>query len=112
MIQTVLAINGQDCTIGSGNTAEEYEAIAVTLLRTAEAVRNREEVKLECVGHDGKVLAWVHVHVCGPSCDEHALVELPIIEQFDCVSEPRQSLRAVLLSMIDQYRNASKQAPG
>jgi hypothetical protein len=37
MIQTLLAINGQDCMIGDGNTAEELEAIAVTLLRTAEA---------------------------------------------------------------------------
>lgn len=42
MIQIVLAINQQDCTIGDGNTAEEYEAIAVTLLRAAEAIRNQE----------------------------------------------------------------------
>ncbi|HYL16575.1 MAG TPA: hypothetical protein VEV41_26305 [Terriglobales bacterium] len=59
MIQTVLAINGEDCTIGSGNTAEEYEAIAVTLLRTAEAIRNREEGRLEFIAQNGKVLAWV-----------------------------------------------------
>jgi hypothetical protein len=29
MIQTALGINGNDCTFGDGNTAEEYEAIAV-----------------------------------------------------------------------------------
>ena len=47
MIQTALAINGHGCTIADGNTAEEYEAIAVTLLRTAEAIRNREEGRVE-----------------------------------------------------------------
>lgn len=59
MTQIVLAINEQDCTCDDGNTAEEYEDIAVTLLRAAEAIRNREEGKLECFGHDGKPLAWV-----------------------------------------------------
>jgi hypothetical protein len=32
MMRAVLAINEQDCTIRDGNTAEEYEAIEVTLL--------------------------------------------------------------------------------
>jgi hypothetical protein len=49
-MQTVLGINGQDCTIGDGNTVEELEAIAVTLLRAAEAIRNREEGAIECFG--------------------------------------------------------------
>jgi hypothetical protein len=43
MIQTALGINGYHCTFCDGNTAEEYEAIAVALLRTAEAIRNGEE---------------------------------------------------------------------
>jgi hypothetical protein len=30
MIQTALGINGYDCTFCDGNTAEEYEAIAVS----------------------------------------------------------------------------------
>lgn len=110
MIQTVLAINGEDCTIGSGNTAEEYEAIAVTLLRAAEAIRNREDGGLECIGQGGKRLAWVHVHVCGPRCDEDTLDDPPIIERFDSLSGPRQSLRVASFTMIDQYRSASKQA--
>jgi hypothetical protein len=38
MMQISLAINGHDCTTGDGNMPEEYEAIAVTLLRTAEAI--------------------------------------------------------------------------
>jgi len=54
MIQTVLSINGQDRMIGDGNTAEELKAIAVTLLRTAEAIRNREEGAIECIGRDGQ----------------------------------------------------------
>src|ERR1700687_5061473 len=59
MTEIVLAINEQDCTSDDGNTAEEFEAIAVTLLRAAEAVRNQEEDKLECFGQDGKALAWL-----------------------------------------------------
>lgn len=34
MIQTALGINGYGGMIGDGNTAEEYAAIAVALLRT------------------------------------------------------------------------------
>jgi hypothetical protein len=50
MTEIVLAINEQDCTSdGAASTAEEFEAIAVTLLRAAEALRNREEGKLERV---------------------------------------------------------------
>ena len=72
MTQTVLAMNGQDCTIGDGNTPEDYEAIAVALLRAAEATRNREEGRVECFGQDGQVLASVLIHHCGPACDEDA----------------------------------------
>ena len=70
MTDVVLALNEQDCTSDDGNTAEEFEAIAVTFLRAAEAIRNREEGKLECFGHDGKALVWVHLHTCGPECNE------------------------------------------
>ena len=49
MIQTAFGINGYDCTLGDGNTAEEYEAITVALLRTAEAIRNGEEGRVECL---------------------------------------------------------------
>lgn len=107
MIQVVLAINEQDCTIGDGNTAEECEAIAVTLLRTAEAIRNQEEGTLECIGHDGKVRAWVHLHVCGPDCNEDALADPPAIARFDSMREPNESLRALSLLMIEQYRRLS-----
>jgi hypothetical protein len=41
-VQIVLSINGQDCTIGDGNTAEELEAIAVGLLRTAQALHKHD----------------------------------------------------------------------
>lgn len=109
MIQIVLAINEQDCTRDDGNTAEEYEAIAVTLLRTAEAIRNREEGKLECFGHDGKALAWVHLHTCGPKCSDDGLADPPAIARFDSVREPNESLRALSLSMIEQYRRLSTQ---
>jgi hypothetical protein len=104
-----LAINEQDCTPDDGNTAEEFEAIAVTLLRAAEALRNQEEGKLECFGQDGTPLAWVHLHTCGPYCNEDALADPPAIARFDSMSEPNQSLRALALSMIEQYRRLSTQ---
>jgi len=109
MTQLVLAINEQDCTPDDGNTAEEFEAIAVTLLRAAEALRNQEEGKLECFGEDGQALAWVHLHTCGPECNEDALADPPAIARFDSRSEPNQSLRALALSMIEQYRRLSTQ---
>ena len=109
MIQTALGINGYDCTFCDGNTAEEYEAIAVALLRTAEAIRNREEGRVECLGKDGKVLASVLIHHCGPECDEDALADAATIEEFTCVGGSDSSLRAISRSMIDQYRRASRQ---
>jgi len=108
MTQIVLAINEQDCTPDDGNTAEEFEAIAVTLLRAAEAVRNQEEGKLECFGQDGKALAWVHLHTCSPDCNEDALADPPPIARFDSMREPNQSLRALSLSMIEQYCRLSR----
>jgi hypothetical protein len=109
MIQTAFEINGYDCTLGNSNTAEEYEAIAVALLRTAEAIRNREEGRVECFGHDGKMLASVRIHHCGPQCDEDALANAATIEEVTCVRSSGSSLRAVSRSMIDEYRRASKQ---
>lgn len=109
MTEIVLAINEQDCTPDDGNTAEEFVAIAVTLLRAAEAVRNQEEGKLECFGHDGKALAWVHFHTCGPDCDDDALADPPAIARFDSMREPNESVRALSLSMIEQYRRLSIQ---
>lgn len=109
MTEIVLAINGQDCTSGGGNTAEEFEAIAVTLLRAAEALRNQEEGKLECFGPDGKRLAWVHLHACSPDCTDDALSHPPTIARFDSVRTTSQSLRALSSSMIEQYRRLSTQ---
>ena|SRR6266446_6541422 len=109
MIQISLAINGHDCATGDGNTAEEYEAIAVALLRTAEAIRNREKGRVECLGKDGKVLASVLVHNCGPACDDDALAAVATIEQVTCVGDDCPSLYAMSRSMIDQYRRASTQ---
>jgi len=109
MIQTALAINGHGCTIADGNTAEEYEAIAVTLLRRAEAIRNPEEGRVECLGKDGNVLASVLVHNCGPACDDDRFAAVPTIEQVTCVGDDGPSLYAISRAMIDQYRHASKQ---
>lgn len=106
MPEIVLAINGQDCTSDDGNIAEEYEGIAITLLRAA-AVRNREEGKLECFGHDGKPLAWVHLLRAVP-INEDALADPPAIARFDSMREPKQ-LRGLSLSMLKQYRRLSTQ---
>jgi len=109
MIQTAFGINGNDCTFGDGNTAEEYEAIAVALLRTAEAIRNGEEGRVECLGRDGKVLASMLIHHCGPECDEEALADPVTIEEVTCVHGSGSSLRAISRSMVDEYRRASRQ---
>ena len=109
MTEIVLAINEQDCTPDDGNTAEEFEAIAVTLLRAAEALRNQEEGKLECFGRDGKALAWVHLHTCGPECNEDALADPPAIARFHSMRKPNQSLRSLCLSVIEQYSRLSTQ---
>ena len=107
MTEIVVAINGQDCTSGSGNTAEEFEAIAVTFLRAAEALRNHEEGKLECFGPDGERLAWVHLHTCSPDCNDDVLSQPPAIARFDSMRTSDQSLQALSTSMIEQYRRLS-----
>ncbi|MGD1079671.1 MAG: hypothetical protein ABR881_15215 [Candidatus Sulfotelmatobacter sp.] len=109
MIQTALGINGYDCMFCDGNTAEEYEAIAVALLRTAEAIRNGEEGRVECLGKDGKVLASVLIHHCGPECDEDVLADAATIEEFTSVGSSGSSLRVISRSMIEQYRRATRQ---
>ncbi len=108
MIQTVLAINGQDCMIGDGNTPEELEAIAVTLLRAAEAIRNQEEGAIECTGNDGQPLAYAHVHHCGPVCSLEGS-DVSTIEHLACLVGGSKPLRAISQSMIDEYRRMSVQ---
>jgi len=109
MTEIVLAINEQDCTSDNDNTAEEFEAIAVTLLRAAEALRNQEEGKLECFGSDGKALAFIRLHFCDPTCDQDDLGDPPTIARFDSMLKPSQSLRELSLSMIEQYGRLSAQ---
>jgi hypothetical protein len=81
----------------------------VTFLRAAGALRNHEEGNLECFAHDGKPLALVHLHTCGPDCNEEALANPPAIARFDSMGEPNESLRALSLSIIEQYRRLSTQ---
>jgi hypothetical protein len=111
MIQTTLAINELDCTIGEGNTPDEYVAIAVTLLRAAQAIRNREEGRVQCLGADGRVLASVFVHSCDASCYLEDGKEPPIIEELPCTSDKRDFVNAISQSMIDQYRRGHAPRP-
>lgn len=108
MIQTALGINGEDCTTGDGNTAEELEAIAVALLRAAEAIRNREEGAIECTGKEGQVLAYVHIHHCGPTCNLEGS-DVPTIERLACLAGDSKPLRTIGRSMIEEYRRTSVQ---
>ena len=111
MIQTTFAINELDCTIGEGNTPEEYEAIAVTLLRAAQAIRNREEGRVQCLGADGRVLASVFVHSCDTTCYLEEGKEPPIIEELPCTSDKRDFVNVISQSMIDQYRRGPGPRP-
>src|SRR5258708_17723229 len=112
MIQTTLAINELDYTLGKGNTPEEYEAIAVTLLRAAQAIRNREEGRVQCLGVDGRVLASVFVHSCDTTCYLEDDTEPPIIEELPCTSEKQDFVSAISQSMIDPFRRAPGPPPG
>ncbi|MGC2057040.1 MAG: hypothetical protein WA653_02210 [Candidatus Sulfotelmatobacter sp.] len=103
MIQTVLAINGQGCMIGGGNTAEELEAIAVTLLRTAAAIRNREEGAIECIGRDGQTLAYAHVRHCGPACNLEGSA-VPTIEHLACMAGDSKTVHAISRSASGKCR--------
>lgn len=85
MTEIVVAINAQDCTGDDGNTAEEFEAIAATLLRAAEVLRNQG--KLECFGHYSKA----------------ALGDPPAIARFDSMREPNQLMRESSLSMLISF---------
>lgn len=111
MLQTALGINGQDCTSGDGNTAVELEAIAITLLRAAEGIRNREEGTIECVARDGHALAFVHLHDCGMTCKlERSYLEdadTPALERVVPLPGDSGELRAMTRAMIDQYRKIS-----
>lgn len=111
MTQTALGINGQDCTSGDGNTASELEAIAITLLRAAEGIRNREEGTIECVARDGHALAFVHLHDCGMTCElENSFLkdeDTPALEKVICVSRDSDEFRAMTRSLIDRYRRIS-----
>jgi len=73
MIQTALGINGYDCTFCDGNTAEEYEAIAVSAAPDSrgDPQSRRRQGGMPRTGC--KVLASVLIHHCGPECDEDAL---------------------------------------
>ncbi len=106
MIETALSINGQDCTTGPGNTPEEYEAIAATLLRLAQAVREQEHGTIQCLGLNGRILVSAIVH-------NRALTrngkepEFPIIEQLHCNDHPLDrsvSFRNMSRLMIDHFR--------
>lgn len=112
-MQTSLGINGQDCTLSNGNSASELEAIAITLLRAAEAIRNREEGTIECLAGDGHALAFIHLHDCDMSCalEESALEEsnTPALERLVCFTGDSSEFHALTHSAIDQYRRISAQ---
>jgi len=78
----------------------------------AEALRSQEEGRLECFGHDGKVLARVHLHTCGP---EDALADPPAIARFDSMREPQSVATQLvlvndrtILSAVDSMNRAEK----
>ena len=111
MLQTVLSVNGQDSTLGYGNSAEEFEAIAVMLLRAAQAIRNGEEGSLDCFGKDEACLVHVSVHHCpGDSCPvDETDEDPPQIEEWMYVPEARPLLAKLYESLIEEYRLAAKE---
>jgi hypothetical protein len=105
MIETALSINGQDCTTGPGNTPEEYEAIAATFLRLAQAVREQNHGTIQCLSRDGQLLVSAIVHNRALARNGKEL-EFPIIEQLRS-SKPCDRDAAfcnMSRSIIDRFR--------
>jgi hypothetical protein len=106
MIETAISVNGQDCTKGAGNTPEEYEAMAATLLRVAQAVREHDNGKIRCLTPDGRVLLSVIVLNRDLVCNGSER-EFPPIEELHCVQESTDravAFRNMSRSMIDHFR--------
>jgi hypothetical protein len=106
MIETAISVNGQDCTRGSGNTPEEYEAMAATLLRVAQAIREHDHGKIRCLTADGRVLLSAIIlnrDLLGNGSEP----EFPPIEELHCAQESADravAFRNVSRSMIDHFR--------
>ena len=110
MVQTAIWINNQDCTTGDGNSPEEYEAIAVMLLRAAQAVRNLEEGRLECLRERDESLLDITVHHCpGDPCPLELERIRPTIEKWRYLPEPPEPLRKLFESLIEEYRRAARE---
>jgi hypothetical protein len=106
MIETALSVNGQDCTNGAGNSPEEYEAMAATLLRVAQAIREEDNGVIQCLSKDGRVLISAIIDNRKPIHNGTEL-EFPTIEQFRSLDEQPDlsiSLRDLSRSIIDHYR--------
>lgn len=95
MIQTVLAINGCDCMIGDGNTPEELEAIAVTLLRAAEAIRNQEEDAIECVGNGPAQSSLSSTSIIVVRRVRQATLTCPALNTWPCVARRSEPLAPI-----------------
>jgi hypothetical protein len=106
MIETALSVNGQDCTNGAGNSTEEYEAMAATLLRVAQAIREQDNGIIQCLSKDGRVLVSAIVDNRKP-VHNGTEPEFPTIEQLRSLDEQRDlgiSFRDMSRSIIDHYR--------
>ena len=110
MIEVALAVNGQDCT-GLGNTPEELEAIAATLLRVAQAVRERNHGQIRCLTGDGRTLVSAIVH-------NRALVrdgepEFPVIEELHCLQgrpDSDATFHNISRPVIDHFRQVNAES--
>ena len=110
MIEVALAVNGQDCT-GLGNTAEEIEAIAATLLRVAQAVRERNHGQIRCLTDNGRTLVSAIVH-------NRALVrdgepEFPVIEELHCIQgrpDRDATFHNISRPVIDHFRQVNAES--
>jgi hypothetical protein len=111
MIEVALAVNGQDCT-GLGNTPEEIEAIAATLLRVAQAVREGNHGQIRCLTGDRRTLvsAIVHNRALTRNGDEP---EFPLIEELHCTQgrpDRAAAFRNISRPVIDHFRQVSAES--
>ena len=56
-----------------------------------------------CQTQDGQLLAYAHVHHCGPTCPLQGF-DVPTIEHLAAFVGDSKSLHAISHAMIDEYR--------
>ena len=108
MIETALSVNGQDCSGVPGNTPEEFEAMAATMLRVAQAIREKANGTIKCLNRDGRALVSALLHNRSLAHNGGEL-DFPIIEELHCIDDPPDAaaFQTISESLIHHFRQVN-----